>query len=148
MNKTPNYSLSQWSRDDRVLMDDFNSDNAKIDGALGEHARQLAKLPFCGNCQIYTTTYVGTGQYGGEYPNSLTFPKAPTAVMIITSDTGRSMWFVQGCPKAFYWNNNGNLQNCVVTWDGNSLSWYSPYLFSQMNAQNITYHVIAFAVMD
>ena len=40
-NHTPNYQLSQWSRDDRILMEDFNSDNAKIDRALGELAAPL-----------------------------------------------------------------------------------------------------------
>ena len=40
-NQTPNYALNQWERDDRVLMEDFNADNAKIDAALksGAYAR-------------------------------------------------------------------------------------------------------------
>ena len=33
-NRTDNYALSQWERSDRILMEDFNSDNAKIDAAL------------------------------------------------------------------------------------------------------------------
>ena len=32
--QTPNYNLNQWSKDDRVLMEDFNADNAKIDAAI------------------------------------------------------------------------------------------------------------------
>ena len=32
--QTPNYNLNQWSRDDRVLMEDFNADNAKLDAAI------------------------------------------------------------------------------------------------------------------
>ena len=40
--QTPNYNLNQWSRDDRVLMEDFNADNAKIDAALGEKADKSA----------------------------------------------------------------------------------------------------------
>ena len=38
-NHTPNYALNQWERDDRVLMEDFNADNAKIDAALGRRRR-------------------------------------------------------------------------------------------------------------
>ena len=34
MNRTTNYKLCQWERSDKVLMEDFNEDNAKIDGAL------------------------------------------------------------------------------------------------------------------
>ena len=33
-NHTENYQLSQWERSDRILMEDFNADNAKIDAAL------------------------------------------------------------------------------------------------------------------
>ena len=36
MTKTTNYQLNQWAKSDRVLMDDFNADNQKIDAALGE----------------------------------------------------------------------------------------------------------------
>ena len=34
--QTPNHQLNQWSRDDRILMEDFNADNAKIDAAIAE----------------------------------------------------------------------------------------------------------------
>ena len=34
MNHTPNYSLSQWEAEDKVLRTDFNADNAKIDAAI------------------------------------------------------------------------------------------------------------------
>jgi len=33
-NHTTNYQLNQWAKPDRVMMDDFNADNAKIDEAL------------------------------------------------------------------------------------------------------------------
>lgn len=36
MNYTENYQLNQWDAGDRVLREDFNADNAKIDAALGE----------------------------------------------------------------------------------------------------------------
>lgn len=34
---TTNYKLNQWVRSDRVLMEDFNADNAKIDAAFRNH---------------------------------------------------------------------------------------------------------------
>ena len=34
LNQTTNYQLSQWEATDRILMSDFNADNAKIDAAL------------------------------------------------------------------------------------------------------------------
>ena len=34
MNHTPNYNLSQWESEDKVLRTDFNENNAKIDAAI------------------------------------------------------------------------------------------------------------------
>ena len=41
MNKTQNYKLNQWEKSDRVLMEDFNADNAKIDAAIHEADSRL-----------------------------------------------------------------------------------------------------------
>ena len=38
MTKTTNYQLNQWAKSDRIRMDDFNADNAKIDAALATRA--------------------------------------------------------------------------------------------------------------
>ena len=48
MTKTTNYQLNQWAKTDRIMMEDFNSDNQKIDAALGA-------------LQIVTGTYTGSG---------------------------------------------------------------------------------------
>lgn len=34
MRKTEHYQLNQWEKTDRILMEDFNGDNAKLDAAL------------------------------------------------------------------------------------------------------------------
>lgn len=34
MKKTKNYGLNHWDETDRILREDFNTDNAKIDAAL------------------------------------------------------------------------------------------------------------------
>ena len=46
MQKTTNYQLNQWVKSDRIQMEDFNSDNAKIDAALKalEDAQTVVKL--------------------------------------------------------------------------------------------------------
>ncbi len=62
MNKTPNYNLNQWSRDDRVLMDDFNADNARLDTALAGLARSKADLSALAvKTEIAAGTYTGDG---------------------------------------------------------------------------------------
>ena len=42
-NHTTNYQLNQWAKPDRVMMDDFNTDNAKIDAALKANADAIAE---------------------------------------------------------------------------------------------------------
>ena len=44
MNYTGNYQLNQWEKTDRVLMDDFNADNAKLDAALKANADAVTAL--------------------------------------------------------------------------------------------------------
>ena len=38
MNKTANFQLTQWEKTDRIMMEDFNRDNAAIDAALKSNA--------------------------------------------------------------------------------------------------------------
>ena len=141
MNQTPNYQLSQWESTDRILMSDFNSDNAKLDAALKEHDDALNTK---GNCQIWTTSYIGTGEYGADTPNSLTFPWNPDVVLIV-STTGRVLHLVQGCSSGLLIMGNYE-QSSTVTWGDKSVSWYSTQdLFGQMN-ETFKYYVLAFAL--
>ncbi len=150
MNKTPNYQLSQWTRVDRVLMDDFNADNAKIDAALKADADALAAadavltaaLQKKGNCQIVYTTYVGTGEYGPDHPNTLTFD-APPMLIFICGDYIRMGFLFRN------WEltrpTNTETGGFHAAWRENSVSWYNSYdADDQYNSRNNTYHVIAF----
>lgn len=51
MNQTTNFGLNQWSSTDRIQMEDFNADNAKIDAALAGLSGD----------RIYIGSYVGDG---------------------------------------------------------------------------------------
>ncbi len=42
MKKTNKYKLSQWEKSDRIVMEDFNGDNAKVEAALAAHDTALA----------------------------------------------------------------------------------------------------------
>lgn len=42
MNKTANFQLTQWEKTDRIMMEDFNRDNAAIDTALKGSADAVA----------------------------------------------------------------------------------------------------------
>ena len=64
--ETPNYRLSRWAGTDRILVEEFNSDNEKIDTALKANAdaaaAAAAALENCGNCFITHGTYMGNNQ--------------------------------------------------------------------------------------
>lgn len=145
-NYTENYGLCQWEATDQVLRTEFNEDNAKVDAALqgltetvGTISVQIKKA---GNCQIYTTTYTGTGRSGEGSPNQLTFPAQPWLLAIISKNTGSIMIAVNGQPTSWSrqtgaaWNN--------FTWSGNTVSWYGNDSESQMNDRNTQHVVVAF----
>ena len=154
MDHTTNHQLSQWENTDRVLMEDFNADNAKIDAALRAEAdaraaetqaraaadaalaAQVAKL---GNCQVYRTSYSG----GGEgFEQLLTFPDRPVLVFLMKQSsvfaicaygTNLSSTVGQSTDRSFH-----------IYWSENSLRWSE----GSMNTKNVVYQVIALCVKD
>ena len=148
MNHTTNYQLSQWAKSDRLMMDDFNADNAKIDAALKANADTAAAasaaVALCGNCKIETSTYTGTGTYGSANPVTLTFPQKP-ALIFVLDDSGSFLTLTPRSRWTFaYMGNSGVAQ--TVTWSGNSVSWWSDggNANNQFNASNNVYQVFTF----
>ena len=132
-NQTPNYRLSQWERTDKVLMDDFNADNAKIDAALkaeadartalaetvsrqgstlSGHTASLAKV---GSCQVYTTSYTGTGSKARSY----SFPAYPVLVYVRETGSPTGYTFFRGM-------NCATSQEYSASWSGHTLSLRTP----------------------
>ena len=152
-NHTENYQLSQWERSDRVQMEDFNADNAKIDAALAAHdgllAAHAAELAKMGNCQVWTTTYKGTGTVGPDHPTSLTFPKRPVFAMI-DSGSGKPSFLL---PQSGILYNAGSNDRNNLTWNGATASWYlvttgTPFAAYQLNARDVVYYVTALLAAD
>ena len=52
MNKTANFQLTQWEKTDRIMMEDFNRDNAAIDTALKGNADKIGRA----SCRDSMTT--------------------------------------------------------------------------------------------
>lgn len=137
-NFTENYQLSQWAKSDQVQMEDFNADNAKIDEALASHAAALAGK---GNCQIYTTSYVGSGGVGPANARSLTFPNQPKFVAIGGGE-GFLLMFPRG--PIGYSVTTSSVLTVTVSWDENSVSWYGGSAdWVMMNDFGTTYRVVA-----
>ena len=67
MNYTKNYQLNQWEKSDRVLMEDFNADNQKIDAAIP---------------RIIFGTYTGNGADS----QVITLSKRPRALLVLPEE--------------------------------------------------------------
>ena len=166
---TENYQLCQWERTDKVLMEDFNADNAKIDGALAAlagskadtsaldalartvsgHTTSLSRL---GNCGIQYFTYTGTGTCGQDKPTRVVFSVKPvfllifgTEELVLMAKNSEYPLFL-GAYEAV--NNKLILTTTRSHWDGNTLAIHSYEPITQMNRDGILYHVVAFYSQD
>ena len=65
MNQTSNYQLNQWDAEDRILREDFNRDNEKIDAALAAEAaaREAVAESLKGKLYSLITAIADTGIY-------------------------------------------------------------------------------------
>ena len=150
MNYTINYQLPQWVKEDRIMMEDFNDMTAKVDEALGEVSEdmvaQTAAIAAKGNCQIYTTSYVGTGAAGASHPNRITFPEKPILVHIARSDGAYYAEELYGSTQLIM-RAGSDAAACTPTWTETSLSWYHENnCTNQLNDKNITYQVVALII--
>ena len=134
-NHTPNYQLSQWERDDRILMDDFNADNAKIDAALkaeadtrtAEVTALMAAVSKLGNCRMDIQSYVGTGVYGADKPSTITFSGKPGFAIVFHRES--FAFFTHGaesCPVycVSMSNTGSGITYVGCTWTVNSVKFY------------------------
>ena len=108
MNYTQHYQLPQWVETDRILMEDFNDAFDTIESAMAGF----------GNCQLWTTSYVGTGP-GNQ--NSLILPEEPILVCVSRQDGPEVLFLTYGMGEAFsfgaqpaalrvYWEENNTVR--------------------------------------
>lgn len=154
MNKTANFQLTQWEKTDRIMMEDFNRDNAAIDTALKSNADKAAALQTtlagAGNCEIVYGSYTGNGQYGSGQPNTLNFAHKPVFVCVQQkTNPDTSTEYALRMIRDSVWA-NGTEDNYtysqIVTWGANSVSWYSVdpnFAAQQFNESGKIYQYIA-----
>ena len=150
MNKTANFQLTQWEKTDRIMMEDFNRDNAAIDAALKSNADGVAALQTalasCGNCKIVYGTYTGNGKSGSANPNKLTFDGKPVLVIVQaqsnTTDFDFHLRMIRGCNWAVGDRNNYSYTNSVA-WGENFVLWTNDNAETQFNLQGSVYSDIA-----
>lgn len=159
-NHTSKYQLSQWEKSDKVLMEDFNGDNQKIEDALAgldeskadrpalEALSELVTSAMPNIPGIHMGTYTGTGTYGAGNPTSVTFPFKPKLVVLMGDNA--SAVFIEGRRYGLAHVGDYSIYY-TLTWDDATLSWYQSGgsragynvpldAGNQMNAANVTYH--------
>ena len=131
-----------------TLSGDVTALESKHDTSIAQLSAQIPHV-VCG-------TYEGTGTYGADGPNTLTFTFPPKLV-IINQSSGKSAssgtdWFrfiaVQGSSLCYSEYSNNIYSKPLLmhlTWNGNSLSWYGDAVIAQEqgNAADVTYHYVA-----
>ena len=111
--------------------------------------------------KIETGLYTGNGRYGKSNPNSLTFGFEPN-ILIVTGVGGSATkyqdigFFIRNAERSFgtgagqlsiYYNGGLDSSANVVTWNGKTVSWYSPSASNQASIQlnnRSTYNYVAF----
>ena len=148
MNHTTNYQLSQWVKSDKVQMEDFNADNAKIDAALkaasDARAAMQTALNQKGNCSIGTFTYTGNGTYGSSNPTQVTFPRRPTAYMIFGSGIMIGRGGEDRAGRVVSISGGSSVGTVSTSWSGSTLFITDNSANNQLNQNLTTYQVIAF----
>lgn len=141
-------SIAELTKDGAVMWPETLAEAVRIPG--GKTLDQVMGFP----CQIYTGSYVGTGTYGADNPNTLTFPFEPKAVFIVgVKNDDRStvytttMPLINGCPamNVSFPAHTGLSYTNFVQWNENSVSWYTIGNGSdqQLNASFCTYYYFA-----
>ena len=133
MKQTENYQLNQWEASDRILREDFNNDNLKLENAL-EDLKTLC------SSQIYLLPYTGTGEAG---PITHTFPHRPVFICVMASGT-----FVCGTRGVATLYGHTSINTYVptdVSWGDNSVTigsadWPANYC---LNIANVNYRILA-----
>ena len=158
MTYTQNYQLPQWVKSDRIMMDDFNDANSKIDTALHglrtdvdahETANTAAHAAF-GNCRAAAGAYTGQGRATDGQPNTLTFPAKPMLVVVVPQyreGSNDRMIMVRDAIWTFTYADNRSSYNSVV-WEGNSVSWSSSNDNYQFDKTDVTYSYVALLAQD
>ena len=108
-----------------------------------------------GFSKIATGSYVGTGTYYSNNPNSLTFDFEPKMLAVVAGGSTPSCAGFLIVRGQTYSNGIGSYSsssvelNLNITWAGKTVSWWSSNTFdsgkqyAQMNAQDVTYFYVA-----
>ena len=149
MNYTQYYHLPMWAETDRILMDDFNDAFDTIEDALSQHdstldtletdvAAATTGLAAKGNCQLYLTTYVGTGTTN----HTLSLPGQAAFFMVIGGGS-RCLWGIRGTNPGIVASTVGSHTAASVNLSSQSVTWNVGNAEDACNRSGRTYTLLA-----
>ena len=151
-NQTPNYKLSQWEKSDRIQMEDFNADNAKIDAAIKAEADARAAgdaalntaLSKKGNLRVEIYSYVGTGTCGKDNPTFIPFNNGTPFMILIPRNNFQNILLLGTGLTQFP---SGYIP---VAWNETGVSWYASNdkPGDQLNIKGTRYTAYLFHKLD
>ena len=93
-------------------------------------------------CQIYTGSYVGTGTYGADNPNTLTFPFEPKFLLVMGTSLA-SVPVAQLTPDKGVYRADAVYAAIATEVSGGEFQFWSSTASYQMNAMDVAYYYIA-----
>ena len=149
MDYTANYQLPVWAETDRILRTDFNNAFDTIEDALSQHdstldtletdvAAATTSLAAKGNCQLYLTTYVGTGTTN----HTLSLPGQAAFFMVIGGGGG-GLGGVRGTNPGTGARTVGSHTAASVNLSSQSVTWSSVNAEDACNRSGRTYTLLA-----
>ena len=164
MEKTTNYKLPRWEKDDFVKMDDFNDAFGKLDAALKENADAAAGAASAERvtaleqtvtksklCRIKYGSYTGNGKGGKANPNTLGCDFYPVLLIISTIDQYNNITRVFALRGISHFEGGvDGVRKNLITWNDHSVSWQSAtetdaYYNAcdvQLNTSGVTYQYL------
>ena len=128
--------------------------NAFLTSALPANPKvtdAIKSLATVGLGKIAYGSYIGTGTYGASNPCSLTFPLVPKLVVLskastYSTDTSGLLVMVARSNMALSLDESNQNTNSRIslTWETDSVSWYTASAERQMNTSSRNYHYVAF----
>ena len=139
MEKTTNYQLPKWEKNDFIKMEDFNDAFGKLDAALKENADAAAGAASAERvtaleqtvtksklCRIKYGSYIGNGKGGKAAPNTLSCDFYPVLLIITTIDQYNNITRVFALRGISHFEGGvDGVRKNLITWNDRSVSWQS-----------------------
>ena len=122
--------------------------NSEISQRQEADSSLQSALTLKGNCQFYTTSYVGQGRFGPSERSSLSFDHKPYLILIYDPDD-RFMLHFRDFPCCLSLDRS-ELSIGVSIWQEKAVRWYleAGAHVSQMDMSGVTYRVLALLAAD